>query len=468
LSKSKDLTEGAIFPHILRMAIPMAIGTSAHMLLNIIDGIYVSRLGLEPSLAVLNYGFPFFYMIFAVFNGLTSGSSSVLARYLGAKEKAKAENALSQIVWVGLALFALFLIAYPLIIPAYLAAQKASPTAALLTRGYLGSLFLGVPFLVLTLLWGSGLRAEGNTRTLMSGMMLGTFLNIAFAPFLIFADFRFAGIGWHGLGLGVTGAGLAASIANALSLGVVLMIFLRKGTVLRLRFWPDWSDRGGLYESFKVGLPSILSQSLIGINIFVFTRLASGFGPSAVSAIGIGARLETLAVFPSLSIMVAVLSLVGQNFGAGKYDRVAQTVRQGLALAFFSLAAIGLIVHFCRGALIADFHPDAAATTSAYHYLGITTLGYAFAGMSIVSSGAFQGLGRGLPFLFLNALRLLGIAAPLGWLLARTHGEYGLHYAPLIASGCSALVAVTWILSATARLRRREASIPVPVAAAAA
>ena len=109
------------------MAIPMMIGTSAHMLLNIIDGIYVSRLGLEPSLAVLNYGFPFFYLIFAVFNGLTSGSSSVLARMLGAKQNAKAENALAQIVWVGLALFALFLVVYPIAIPFYLKAQGASP-----------------------------------------------------------------------------------------------------------------------------------------------------------------------------------------------------------------------------------------------------------------------------------------------------------------------------------------------------
>jgi len=445
----------------------MLIGTSSHMLLNIIDGIYVSRLGLEPSLAVLNYGFPFFYLIFAVFNGLTSGSSSVLARYLGAKDNAKAENALSQIVWVGLALFVLFMVLYPILIPFYLSAQKASPEAAILTRHYLNSLFLGVPFLVLLLLWGSGLRAEGNTRTLMSGMMLGTLLNIGFAPFLIFREFHFAGIGWHGLGLGVTGAGLAASISNGLSLMVVLAIFLRKATVLRLRLWPDWSDRSGLYESFKVGLPSILSQSLIGINVFIMTKLASDFGPAAVSAIGIGARLETFAVFPSLSIMVAVLSLVGQNFGAGKYERVAQTVRQGLTLAFFSLATVGLIVHFCRGPLIAKFHPDPAAYPSAYHFLGITTLGYAFAGMSIVSSGAFQGLGRGLPFLFLNTLRLLGLAAPLGWLLARSHyGEYGLHYAPLIASGCSALIAVSWILTVTARLRRREVLSPVQVAAA--
>jgi putative MATE family efflux protein len=449
------------------MAIPMLIGTSAHMLLNIIDGVYVSRLGLDASLAVLNYGFPFFYLIFAVFNGLTSGSSSILARLLGAKEKAQAENTLSQIVWVGLGLFTIFVAIYPFIMPYYLSAQKAPAAAAAMTRAYLNSLFLGVPCLVLVLLWGSGLRAEGNTRTLMSAMMLGTLLNIAFAPFLIFGRFHFAGIDWRGMGLGTAGAGLAASAANLLSLGVVYSIFLRRRTVLRLRFWPDWSQRAGLKDAFGVGLPSILSQSLIGINIFILTKLASDFGPAAVSAIGIGARLETLAVFPSLSIMVAVVSLVGQNYGAGRYDRVSLAVRQGLALAFFTLAAVGLAVHFSRGPLLAKFHPDPEAYPSAYHYLGITTLGYAFAGMSIVSSGAFQGLGRGLPFLFLNTLRLLGIAAPLGWLLARTHGEYGLHYAPLIASGCSATVAVTWILSATARLRRRETPTPVPVAATA-
>src|SRR5689334_7198496 len=72
--KAKDLTEGPLFPHMLRMALPMMIGMTSHMFLNIIDGIYVSRLGMEESLAVLNYGFPFFYMIFAVFNGLTSGT----------------------------------------------------------------------------------------------------------------------------------------------------------------------------------------------------------------------------------------------------------------------------------------------------------------------------------------------------------------------------------------------------------
>jgi Na+-driven multidrug efflux pump len=211
-------------------------------------------------------------------------------------------------------------------------------------------------------------------------------------------------------------------------------------------------------DAFSVGLPSIISQSLTGINVFVMTRLAADFGPAAQSAIGIGARLETLAVFPSLSIMIAVLSLVGQNFGAKRYDRVAQSVRLGLTTSFLTLTTLGLIVHFSRGALLAKFHPDPAAFPAAYHYLGLTTLAYGFAGISIVSSGAFQGLGRGMPFLFLNTMRLLFLAAPLGWFLSRTHGEYGLHFAPLIASGCTAVTASIWILSAVSRLKKEPAS----------
>src|SRR5690606_13924685 len=125
------------------MALPMMIAMTAHMLLNIIDGVYVSRLGVEESLAVLNYGFPFFYLIFAVFNGLTGGSTSVLARLIGAREKTRAENALSQVVWISMGIFAAFLVVYPFLFPAYLDAQKASPVGGAMTRDYLNAMFLG-------------------------------------------------------------------------------------------------------------------------------------------------------------------------------------------------------------------------------------------------------------------------------------------------------------------------------------
>jgi putative MATE family efflux protein len=448
------------------MAIPMMIGMTAHMLLNIVDGIYVTRLGIEEGLAVLNYGFPFFYLIFAVFNGLTTGATSVLARSIGAKEYGKAENSMIQILWVGMGIFALFLVLYPLALPAYLDVQEASSAGAELTRRYLDTMFLGVPFLVAALLLGAGLRAEGNTRTLMKGLMAGTLINVLLAPFLIYDGFRFAGLDWPGAGWGVAGAGIATTVSNGLTCAVVLAIYFRRGTVLKLRLWPSWSDKSGLRDAFSVGLPSILSQALIGVNIFILTKLAAPFGPDAVAAIGIGSRLESLAVFPSLAIMVGVLSLVGQNFGAKRFDRVEQSVRVGLIAAFSTLVVIGLLVHFLREPLIGLFRPAGEALPSARHYVGIISLGFGFAGISIVSSGAFQGLGRGLPFLFLNTMRLVLIALPVGYVLSAARGEYGLHYAPIIASGFTSVVAAVWILTAVRRLRGspRPAAAAVPTA----
>jgi Na+-driven multidrug efflux pump len=254
----------------------------------------------------------------------------------------------------------------------------------------------------------------------------------------------------------------ATAASNILTALIVVGIYLRRGTVLKFKVKPAWGDRSGLKESFAVGLPSILSQSLIGINITILTTLATPFGARAVAAIGIGSRLESLAVFPSLAIMIAVLSLVGQNFGARKYDRVEQSVRIGLLTALATLVVIGLLVHFFRAPLVSLFRPDPAAVPSALHYAGILSLGFGFAGISIVSSGAFQGLGRGLPFLMLNLMRLVLFAMPAGYLLSRSRGEYGLHYAPLIASSRTAAVAAPGILAAVHRLRRE----PEPSAAA--
>jgi putative MATE family efflux protein len=441
------------------MAVPMMIGMTAHMFQNIYDGVLAGRLGIHESMAVLNYGFPFFYLIFAVLNGLSTGATSILARLLGAGEDARAANALGQIAWINLGIILLALLAYPVLLPWYLGAQSASPEAAALTWKYLNALFLGLPFTALALVWGSGLRAEGNTRTLMNGMMLGTLSNVIAAPFLIFTGFRFAGVDFGGLGLGVTGAGLASSLGGVLMALYIGSAYFRGRTRIRFRWRPAWADRSGARETVRVGLPSILSQGLIGVNLAIMTHLAARFGEHAVAAVGIGLRLDIISVFPSLALMVAVLSFTGQNFGAGRHDRVRSGVRTGLLCAAVSLLAVGLLVHLLRAPIIGLFRPDAATAASALHFLGALSLGYAFVGMGIVASGAFQGLGRGLPFLGLTVLRLVLVSAPAAWYLSVHVGEQAFHYAPLMSAAFSGMVAVVWILAAVRRLPR-DAAVP--------
>jgi putative MATE family efflux protein len=449
----RDLTQGAVLPHIARMSLPILIGMTAQMLLNIIDGIYVGRLGVESSVAVLNYGFPVFYLLFAFFNGLSIGTNSVLARYIGGKQEARAENALGQILWISMGLFLVLSLLLTVGLPFYLDFQKASPVTNRLAHQFLFFLLLGMPFTLITLsLGGGGLRAEGNMRAMASAQMLAVLSNILIAPFLVFGNFHAFGLSLRGLDLGVRGAGLASTVANILATIYIVRLYTGRKTLLRWILVPKWDSLEEVKGIFKVGVPSSVSQILIGLNWIIMTRMAADFGEGAVAAIGIGGRLDLLSVFPALAIMTSVLTLVGQNFGARRFDRVREAVRVGLLTAFLSLTAVSLLVFTFRHPIIGVFRQEPRVHDAALHYVSFQCLGYGLVGINIVCSGAFQGLGRGLPFLFLTTLRLLIVALPAAYLLSRHLGEYGLHYAPVIASFITALLAVTWILSAVRAL----------------
>jgi putative MATE family efflux protein len=436
------------------MSFPILIGMMAQMMLNIIDGIYAGHLGQQAGVAVLNYGFPVFYLLFAFFNGLSIGTNSVLARFIGAKRVEEAEKALGQILWICFAIFLVVVLAYPLAMPWYLHFLKADEVTSALTHQFLSTLFLGMPFVLISLSLGGGLRAEGNMRVLATGQMLAVFANILIAPFFIFGSFRFLGLSLHGFDWGVRGAGLASTVASALGAAYIARLYLAGKTQLQWIKFPKWDNFEGVKGIFKVGVPSSVSQILIGINWILMTRLAAGFGVDAVAAIGIGGRLDLLSVFPALAVMTSVLTLVGQNFGAGNYDRVRESVRKGLLTVFTGLTLLSLLIFTMRHGIIRSFKPDDPTRDAALHYLSFQCLGYGLIGINIVCSGAFQGLGRGLPFLFLTTLRLLGITLPVAWLLSRHLGQYGLHYAPFIANLATAIIAITWILSATRRLSR--------------
>ncbi len=441
------------------MSLPVLIGMSAQMLLYVIDGIYVGRLGRAESVAVLNYGFPVFYLLFAFFNGLSIGTNSTLARLLGARRDADAERTLGQILLVALGIFASVVLLLPLALSAYLSFLRASPESAALAQEFLFWLFLGMPFVLITLSLGGGLRAEGNMRALANAQILAVLLNIVIAPFFIFSGFRFLGIDFTGFGWGVKGAGLATTTANAFAALYVLRLYLSGRSRIRWKPLPAWNDISGVRSIFAVGVPSSVSQILIGINWILMTRLAAGFGESAVAAIGIGGRLDLLAVFPALAVMTAVLTMVGQNFGAGRYDRVRASVRAGLITGFTGLASIGLIVFISRHGLVGLFGQDPRTHAAAVHFVAMQCLGYGLIGINIVCSGAFQGLGRGMPFLLLTTMRLLLIALPLALMLSLTVGEYGLHYAPVIANFVTAVIALLWIRHAL----RKLPAMPEPV-----
>lgn len=441
----RDLTQGAIYSHMWKMALPMFLGMMAHMLLNIVDGIYVSRLGTSESLAILNYGFPLFYIPFALYNGLSSGTAAILAQLVGAKKNLEAQNSLAQSIIISFGMYIVLTISYFIFVPFYAKALNIDAHVFSLTHQYVSIVLIGMFFTSISLVLSGALRAEGNMRTGMNGMVIGTLLNLVLDPIFIFDSLPW---GIPAFGWGIAGAAWATNIASFSIFLYITLHYLKKKSVLVWPILPTWGDTSHLKSIFSVSVPSMLSQSMMGLNTMAITFLATPFGPSAVAALGIGLRLDIIAIFPALSIMTAVVSLVGQNYGAKNYARVQESIHKGLLAAFVFVGSIGLLSFVFRGPMVGLFKPEAMTKISAMSYLGHNTFAYAWIGLAMVSAGAFQGLGKGIPNLMITAARVFILNLTLGYVLSRhtSLGEKGLHYAPMITNMIVGTVASLWVI----------------------
>jgi len=458
MANKKDLTRGDIFPHIVKMALPMFLGLIAHMFLLMVDAMYVSNLGTDASMAVLNYGFPLFYLPFALFNGLNAGTSAIIAQLIGAKKIELANNTLMQTIIVSISLFLIILLIFPFAMSGYLNFLNVPESIRHLTTGYATIVMFGFVFTSITLILGGALRAEGNMRTLSMAMFLGTVINIFLDPILIFDNFTFLSMNIVGLGFGVKGAAYATVISNVASASLILKYFLQKKSILKWPIKPNWNKIDDLKKVFKVSVPAAVSQSMLGIGVTVLTYLATPFGRNAIAGIGIGMRLDILAVFPSLAVMTAVVSLVGQNYGAKNLVRVKKSLYMGLATVFIFLTSIGWLIFIVRHKLIALFDPVAKTAESAGHYVACLSMSFGFIGISMVSGGAFQGLGRGLPSMYITIFRILVVNFSLSWFLSTqtSLGERGLHYAPMITNMLMGSITTLWVLRAVNKLKFSE------------
>jgi len=457
---SRDLTQGSIYAHIGKMALPMFLGMLAHMLLNIVDAIYVSRLGTAQSLAILNYSFPLFYIPFALYNGLSTGVAAILAQLIGSKNFGLAQKTLSQTVLCSLLMYFVLTGCYFIFIPLYQTAFKIPQDIFHYTYSYVSIVLVGMFFSSISLVLGGALRAEGNMRTGMNAMILGTLLNLILDPLFIFSELpgSIPGLGW-----GVAGAAWATNIASLAMFLYILQFYLRKKSLIP---WPQKlefhkTEFSGLKKVFQVAWPSMLSQSLMGFNTLAITYLASPFGLTAVGALGIGLRLDIIAIFPALSIMTAVTALVGQNYGAKNFDRLNESIRKGLMISFLFVGSIGMLTFFIRGSLIGLFKPNEQVYFSAYEYMGFNSLSYAFIGLAMVSAGAFQGLGKGMPNLFITGSRVLVLNFFLGYILSKytSLGEKGLHLAPPLTNLVVGTIAALSIYKLTQKLILKNSNL---------
>jgi Na+-driven multidrug efflux pump len=237
-------------------------------------------------------------------------------------------------------------------------------------------------------------------------------INIVLAPILIF--------GWGtGVAIGVSGAAMASLIAIVAGIAWLSREFMAEEAFLRLRA-SEARPRPRLWRAIvEIGLPAGAEFGLTAVFMFVVYAVSRPFGAAAQAGFGIGLRLVQAFFLPVVALGFSVAPVAGQNVGAGRFDRVRQTLSTAIGLSVAAMVLVGVVIQLAAAAMVGVFSPDPGVIAVGSDYLRIVGWGFAASGVVFVTSSLFQALGRTLPPLLTSTVRNLLVLGPVLWLAAR-------------------------------------------------
>jgi Na+-driven multidrug efflux pump len=223
--------------------------------------------------------------------------------------------------------------------------------------------------------------------------------------------------------------------------------------------WRDLRPRADLYRDIaRQGFPAAINLATIGLGIFVIQYFVAQFGKEGVAAYGIGMRVEQMALLPTIGLNVAVLSLVAQNHGAGRFDRVLEIRIKALFYGAVMMIAGGVLVFALSGPLMRLFTHDELVIRTGAQYLKIDALVlYAYV-ILFVNVAALQGVKKPNYAIWIGVYRQLAAPVVVFWLLSRVLGlgVVGIWWGIFVVTWSAAL----FMMFYTPRLLRRFLGYP--------
>ena len=451
-----NLTEGSVLKSLISLSGPIIAAQFLHTAYQLTDTFWVGRLG-AAAIAAVSISFPVIFLLISFGGGLTMAGAILVAQYKG-RQNQEAVNYIS-----GQTLLAVFAVALLLSILGFFSApyliNLMGVESAVFTNAvsYLKISFCGIVFMFLFFVFQALMRGVGNVKIPMF-IVLGTvLLNLILDPLFIF--------GYGPLpALGVAGAALATITTQGLSAlaGLLILFFGKKEIYIRLkelRF-----DFSLIKKMFSLGFPASVEQSARALGMIVITFLVASFGTVIVAAFGIGSRMLSLVIIPSMGLSMATSTLVGQNMGAGKIERAEKIVKISALVGFAFLTVMGLFIFLFAKPLSSFFIPgETEAINSSVLFIKIMALTFGFIALQMVVNGTFRGAGSTRVSMMLSIISLWAVEFPLAYILSKHTGlaELGLWIAFPVANVIGAAISVFWFFKGSWRQKRITEEIKI-------
>lgn len=428
------MKEKPVLPLILSMTLPMVLSMLVNSLYNIIDSFFVAQIS-EEAMTALSLVYPVQNFINAVGIGFGVGINSVIAFYLGAGDNKKADQAATQGLVLAMIHGIVMTVCCITMMPAFLGMFTSSKTVIELGARYSVIAFAFTLIIIVGITFEKLFQAVGNMKTTMISLMCGCITNIVLDPVLIFGYGPFPK-------MGIEGAALATGIGQALTLAIYLVVYFVRPIPVHIRRQYFLLNKKMVIKLYSIGIPATLNLALPSLLISVLNAILAAYSEVYILVLGIYYKLQTFIYLPANGIVQGMRPLIGYNYGAGENKRVSQIYKIVLCMSGIIMVLGTVICLLIPGQLIGLFTHTEATIQTGETALRIISAGFLVSAVSVTSSGALEGLGKGTPSLLISLFRYVVVIIPIAFLLSRLFGAVGVWNAFWITEAITAIISI--------------------------
>ena len=429
-SNSQNFGTETIGKLLIKQAVPASIGILVMSLNILVDTIFVGHWIGSQAIAAINVVLPVSFFIAALGMSIGIGGSSIISRALGAKEVPKAlktfgnQITMTLVLTVLLVFFGLFYI--DTLIPAFGGKGTIFEPAKI----YYRIVLYGVPFLALSMMGNTVIRAEGKPKFAMYAMMIPSVSNLLL-------DVLFINV----MDLGMMGAAWATTGSYILCFTFIFWFFISKNSEMKISLPHFRLQKSIVSEISNLGLVTLSRQAIVSITYLLMNNILFDFGgETSVTSYAIVSRMLMFALFPIFGITQGFVPIAGYNYGAHNYDRVKQTIRIAITYSIGMASIIFVLLIGFPELITRMFTTDPMViekTPTAMRWVFAAT---PIIAIQLIGSAYFQAVGKAVPALLLTLSRQGFFFIPLIFILPLWYGELGVWMAFPVSDVLSTLV----------------------------
>lgn len=418
----------------LTMSLPAILSMMVQALYNIVDSIFVSKIG-EEALTAVSLAFPIQILIVAMFLGVGTGVNSLISRKIGEKDIDSATNAAEHGFLLSGVLYIIIAIAGILF---------ANNFIKLFTKD-IEIINYGTDYIRIIMLFSFGrlfaqaamstMQGTGEMVKPMKAQLIGAISNIILDPILIFGLLGFPA-------MGVIGAATATVIAQIISMIYIVIVLFKGDNYIKLNLKKFKFSGSIIKQIMIVGLPVAVMQGLASIMLTGLNLILASFDETAVAVMGVYFKLQSLVFMPIFGLSQGTMPIIGYNFGAKNKERLMRALKIGISAAVVFMTMGMMVFQIFPVKLLSLFNSTLEMTEIGVVAFRIISLGFPLAAASIMISVSFQGMGDAYISLIVSFIRQIIVLLPVSYILGQIAGLNAVWFGFLISEAVALVIVV--------------------------